>query len=427
METNIAAGSAQAGIVIGAALFAQSQKETGMMKNLRGSIPNSTAAEDKLEGKKTSPGMPVVDFFDLAKTAGDRVTIDCVNVSTMKPIMGDRDSERKGVAMSHSSMEVKLNQWTFPVSAGGAMSQQRTKHKLRNQARATAVGLAGRYFEQRTLVHMAGARGVNAGADWVVPLSSDADFTEIMTSPVLAPTYNRHYVVSGTNLVQGGANLATISAADLLTLNHIDALANILDNLDLTLQQVKIMDDPAAMDEPMRIMLCPSNVYSQLLVSGQLRAFQQNAITRASYGSKHPLFRGDVGMWNGILVKKMQRSIAFLPGTVVKHVSAANALTATETDVTVNGGLTAGFGVERCLLLGAQAVANAYGQVSGSGTHYVWRENAYNFGDNPEYAVRGIDGSAKVRFTYPNASGQQVPTDHGVIAIDVASRTSVIN
>lgn len=335
--------------------------------------------------------------------------------------------------MSFSNMDVKIDQWTFPVNAGGRMSQQRTVHDLRKLARAQAVGLAARYFEQRTLVQLAGARGQANGNDWVVPLQfasgassgGDADFADIMVNPVLAPTYNRHYVVNGTGLTQGGAQLASIASTDDLTLGHIDQLRNIIDNLDLTLQPVQIADDPAAGDEPMWVMLCPANVYSQLLTEGSLRAFQQNAINRAAYGSKHPLFRGEVGMWNGILVKKMSRAVRFLPSDYTNIITSANAATATESAQQVNASLTAGYGVERCILMGAQALACAYGKDAASGTHYSWAEKLHNFEREPEFAVFGVEGSTKVRFNVPDANGAKVPTDHGVIAVDVAAKQSV--
>lgn len=421
-QTNVASGSPQSALVYGAALFAQVQKKTGTFRNMVGPKPSGAEVDAKLSKQQSDPGMPIVEINDLTKTAGDTARMDCIDVATMKPIMGDKNAEGKGVGMSFSKSDISIDQWTFPVNAGGRMSQQRTAHDLRKLARAQAVGLAARYFEQRTLVQLAGARGAANGADWVIPLSSDADYADIMINPVLAPSYNRHYVINGTGLTQGGAQLASISSTDDLTLAHIDQLRNIIDNLDLSLQPVRIADDPAADDEPMWVMLCPPNVYSQLLSEGSLRAFQQNAINRASFGSKHPLFRGEVGMWNGILVKKMSRSVKFLPGDVIKHVASANAASATETDVTVNPGLTAGYGVERCLLLGAQALGIAYGKDAKSGTHYSWAEKLHNFEREPEFAVFGVEGSAKVRFAVPDDAGRKIPTDHGVIAVDVAAK-----
>ncbi len=422
MGTRIASGSDQAAVIYGAALFAQQQKKAGTFRSLVGPKPTQAEAESKIGKLQTSPGMPIVEIYDLSTTAGETVKMDCIDIVTMKPIMGSKNAEGKGAPLSFSTMDLSLNQWTFPVSGGDNLSQQRTPHNLRMLARATAVGLAARYTEQRCMVHLAGARGSANGADWVVPLSSDADFADIMINPVKAPTYNRHFVVDGNNIIQGGAQLASIDSTDTLKLTHLDQLRNIIDNLDLTLQPVHISDDPAADDEPLRIMLCPANIYSSLLQEGSLRAFQQNAINRASFGSKHPLFRGEVGLWNGILVKKISRAIRFLPGEATKHITAANAATATETDVNVNAGLTAGYGVERCLLLGAQALGRAYGRDSKSGTHYSWGEKLHNFDREPEFAVYGIEGDEKVRFNVPDGTGAKVPTDHGVIVLDVACK-----
>jgi N4-gp56 family major capsid protein len=424
-ETSIAAGSAQAVKLMGVALFSQTQKKGGTLRGMTGGKPTQAEVEGKISKLQSDPAMPIVEIFDLSKSAGETVTMDCLDVVSANPIMGDRNAEGKGAPLSFSNMELSVNQWTFPVDAGGKMSQQRTPHELRSLAKASAVGLAARYFEQRNLVMLAGARGALNGQDWVIPLATSPDYAEIMINTVQAPTYNRHYVVDGNNIVQGGAQLASIDSTDLLKLVHIDALRNVIDNLDLTMQPVKLPQDMGG-DNPMWVMFVPADVYSNLLTEGSLRTFQQNAVNRAQAGGmgQHPLFAGECGMWNGILVKKMHRSIRFNPSDTVKHVTSANAATATETDVTVNAGLTAGYAVNRCLLLGAQALACAYGKDSKSGYHYSWGEKFYNFERNAEFAVFGIEGSKKVRFNAPDANGNKIPTDHGVIVLDVAAKAT---
>jgi N4-gp56 family major capsid protein len=425
-QTNIASGSAQSAKLYGAALFAQAQKKAGTFRGLTGKKPTVTEVEGKIGKQQTDPGMPIVELYDLTKTAGDRASMDCIDVVTGQPIMGDEQAEGKGSALSFSSMEVKIDQWTFPVNAGGRMSQQRTPHDLRRLARASAVGLAARYFEQRNLVQLAGARGTINSADWVIPLASHAKYNGIMINDVKAPTFNRHFVVNGNNIVAGGQQLSALASTDTLKLNHIDALRNVIDNLDLTLQPVTLPEDNAAGDNPMWVMYVPADVYSSLLAEGSLRAFQQYAVNRAQSGglAQHPLFAGECGMWNGILVKKMQRAIRYLPGESTNIVTSANAATATETAQAVNAGLTAGFAMNRCMLLGAQALVNAYGKDAASGTHYSWAEKMHNFDREPEFAVFGVEGSAKVRFNAPDANGDAVPTDHGVIILDVAAKLS---
>jgi len=395
-QTNIAAGSPQAAKLYGAALFAQAQKKAGTFRALAGAKPTITEVEGTLGKQQSDPGLPIVEIYDLSKAAGDTARMDCIDIATGSPIMGDQQAEGKGTALSFSSMDVAIDQWTYPVSAGGRMSQQRTPNDLRRLARAQAVGLSSRYFEQRSLVQLAGARGNATNIDWVIPLENSAQYNGIMVNAVKAPTFNRHYVVSGNNIVAGGLQAASLVSTDTLKLSHIDALRNVIDNLDLTLQPISMPGDNAAGDAPMWAMFVPADVFSALLQEGSLRAFQQYAVNRASAGgmAQHPLFAGECGMWNGILVKKMQRSIRWRGLTdggainTYQYMTAALAATETETAGTVPN--VAGFSMNRCILLGAQALACAYGKDAASGTHYSWAEKMHNFEREPEFAVFGV-------------------------------------
>lgn len=422
MPTQIAAGSALANKVFGAALFAAQQRKPTLSGNLTGPAPKQPKAEAKLKGQ-SSPDMPVVEVTSLEDSAGDLVSVDLFNVVGGKPIMGDNKAEGRGRALSSSSMELKVNQYRLPVSAGGEMTRKRTVHNLRGIAMAGVIGYFPRLRDQLMLVHMAGARGTQVGVDWVVPLSSDADYATIMVNAVKAPSYNRHYVADGTTIVQGGAQLASIDSTDLLKLEQIDALRALLDDMENPMQQVRIADDPAADDDPLYVMIVSPRAYSSLLTNTSgavLRTFQQNAVTRASYGSKHPLFRGEVGLWNGILVKKATRSIRFTASHVTKHITSANEAAATETDVTVNASLTAGFAIDRCLLLGAQAAICAYGKHHNSGFYFNWSEKKLDHDNELEIAAAAMAGFAKTRFSIPDSAGTAIPTDHGVLVFDVA-------
>ncbi len=406
------------------ALFVQTQKTPSAMKNLTGPAPSQSDTEKKLK-LQTAPDMPIVRVQDLSRTAGDTVSVDCVNITSGKPIMGDRDAEGKGEKLSFSSMDVKIDLATKPIDAGGKMSQQRTRHQLRGLALANASGYMARLESQLCHIHLAGARGQLNYQTWPIPLDSDPDFAEIVVNTVKAPTFNRHYVVSGsgTGVTKGGAQLASISTADVMKLDVLDALRLILDEMELPMQPVKIADDDAANDDPMWVLLCPPRVFDSIKTASgsNLRTFQQNAWNRASYGSKHPLFRGEVGMWNGILVKKVNDFwVRFAASTTTKHITSANEATATETDVTIAAGLSTTHAVERCLLLGAQALANTYGRSQSSDYHYTWLERKYNFERGLEIATEMMGGKAKLRFDVPQPDGSKIPTDHGVLALDVA-------
>ena len=125
-------------------------------------------------------------------------------------------------------------------------------------------------------------------------------------------------------------------------------------------------------------------------------------------------------MWNGILVIKNERAIRFLPSETTKIVTAANAATATETDQTVNAALTAGYAVERGLLLGAQALGVAFGKTDVSGMQYGWKEHKYNFDSALEIMGEKMAGKSKLRFSSDDGTGAKIPTDFGVIAVDSA-------
>jgi N4-gp56 family major capsid protein len=418
-QTAVLKGDALARKLYSVALFAQTQRLPGFSRQLTGPSADAGAALSKIKGQSV-PDMPIVRVTDLSKTAGDTVSVDMFGVIGGKPITGDQIAEGRGEKLTSSSMDISIELMTKVVDAGGKMSQQRTVQDLRTIAMAQMTNYFARLDDQTSLVHLAGARGFQSQNDWVVPLASDSDFAGIVVNTVKAPTYNRHFVASGTAIVKGGQQLGSIATTDLFKLEHIDALRTYIDELEYPLQPVRIADDPAAADDPMWVMYVTPRQYSSLLTASgttALRSFQQNAWNRASYGSKHPLFRGEVGMWNGILVKKMNRAIRFTTGTSAQVITSGNATTATETSQSIAGAITASFAVDRALLLGAQALGNVYGKNKSSDYYFSWLERQYNFERNLEVAGDCMGGKSKLRFNY-DESGVQVPTDHGVLVLD---------
>ena len=421
-QTTVVRGDALARKLFSVALFAQTIKKPSFSNQLTGDAPKQADAESKLK-MQTVPDMPFVRVTDLSKTAGDTVSVDMFGLVGGKPLVGDVNAEGRGEKMTATSMDIAIDNLTKVVDAGGKMAQQRTVHNLRSLAMAQLVSYFTRLDDQLSLVHAAGARGFHQGADWVVPLAADADFASICVNTVKAPTYNRHFVASGTGLVKGGQQLGSIATTDVFKLEHLDGFRTILDEMDFPLQPVRIADDPAAQDEPMWVMYVSPRQYSQILTNtsgATLRSFQQYAWNRASYGSKHPLFKGEVGMWNGILVKKLARPIRFTTGTSAKIITSANAATATESDQSIAGAITSSYAVDRGILFGAQALATVYGKNKSSDYHFSWLERNYNFERNFEVAGDSMAGKSKLRFKYDDGTGTLVPTDHGVMVLDTA-------
>lgn len=432
-QTTVPVGSALARKIYGAALFARIIQAPSFTKTLTGEAPNQGSAEGKLKGQ-TSPTMPIVRVTDLSKTNGDTVSVDLFDTINGKPLVGDRSAEGTGEKLTSSSMDIRIDLLTKAVDAGKKMANQRTVHNLRGIAMSHLEGYFPRLYDQMAIVHLAGARGSMTGRDWVIPTASDPDYADIMmnvnsvTGNVRAPTYNRHFVTSDNagGLAQGGAALNSVvgsTTPDYLTLAHIDTLSLLLEDQEFPMPNVKVADDPAASDEPIKAILwvTPRQWYHMQTEGGASnlwRTFLQNAWVRKSYGSKHPLFSGEPGLWNGILVKKLPRfTVRFESGeTNVKYVAEGDRYTATESNVTIAS--ISGFAVERAILTGGQALAMCYGRNNGNGGVFNWMERKYDFDRGLEVAGDAMFGMSKLRFNFTDKDGRSEPTDYGVAVVD---------
>ena len=415
------------------ALTAVAIKAPTDLTPLIGKAPTQSGAESIVK-QQSSPGLPGILVTDLsAKKAGTQVTIEAYDTLGGDPIMGDQMREGKGENVDISSMDAKINLASKVINAvPGTMIDQRTKINLRSMAMAQLMGYFPRLLWNRTLIHLAGARGDQRGKAWhikTVAQSSQAEFNAKMINPVLAPTYNRHLVIDGTGFVQGGTQLGLIDNTDVWTLRHIDALAEYLDSLEFKIQPVKLPDDPAANYSPIRGVLYLDPVAYQTLLTDttagyNIRNWQSLAMERANLMGlkKHPLFMGDVVMWNRIVVRPMEYTISFSTGDTPAIITSANRYTATETTATIGSGFSTTHRVSRAIFMGAQAFAVLQGNNTASGTTASFKERVYDYDSKHEAMGEWMGGETKLRFSFRDADGNVEPTDHGVIAIDAAVR-----
>ncbi|MCK4786543.1 MAG: N4-gp56 family major capsid protein [Desulfobacteraceae bacterium] len=402
-----------------AGLFAMNMQRPTVLNRLTGKLPQQSDAEGKLRFQSPND-MPVVRCMDLTKMAGDEVTFDLINPMSGKPIMGERVAEGKGKEMSFSQDSLRINQSRFPISAGGKMTQQRTPHELRGLARAQGHNYMTRLEDQLCLTHMAGARGFADDIEWAVPLAADSDFTEIVVNTVKAPTKNRHFMSTGTGIegIKAGGNEITIATTDVMNIDLVDALRTKLDGMPLPPPPVKFEGDQMSNDAPMRVLMVSSEQYTSLVQSTNFRTFQANAMARASMAKNNPLFMGEAGLWNGILIIKMPKAIRFFAGDAINWCAANTTETETTTDL-VPAAFGTGYAVDRAILLGGQALAEAYGKHSKSGNPFFWSEKELDHGDKLEVLIGMIGGKSKTRFLVDHGP-QEEYTDYGVMCIDTA-------
>lgn len=407
MSTYIPVGSPLARKLYSVGLFTKVQAAPGFMNLISGEMPKEGQFAAKAKGQ-TSPDYPIVKCGDLSKTAGDAVSIDLFNVLQGKPIMGDKKVAGRMMQLTTSSMDVKINQTRGGADSGGRMTQKRTVHNLRDITMSGLQAWGARLEDQTCLVHLAGARGSQSTSDWVIPAASDAEFAEIMVNPIQAPTKNRVFYANDSTTP------SDIGTNDALTFQDIDRIVSQLRESANPLAPIKIKGDDASWNSPMWAMFVSERQWlylksrtSQTVWNEAMKyAFERKA---AAGTSKHPLFDNyETIMWNGMLIKRMNRyAIRFAAGdTVTVDTGGADGGTYTESSV------TAAVATDRAIILGAQALAKVYGS-SKSDYFYDWSELEVDHGNAVETVIASMNGSAKIRFKIDG-----VDTDNGVAVID---------
>lgn len=419
-KTNMAYGDPSAQIQQAVGLFATHTQRNTTLNRLTGKMPKGEAGTEATLRKQSSQHMPIVRCQDLSKGKGDEVTFHLLNPVGGKPIMGGDYAEGRGVGMELSEDRLRVNQARFPIDLGDTMTTIRSPADFRRLGRPVAQGMADKYVDQSLLVHMAGARGFQDNIEWVVPTTADADFAKIMVNRVKAPTKNRHYIADGANGIKPftvSAGEVDLVTTDLLKMDTIDGIRTTMEQIALPPPAVIFEGDKAANDSPIRVLLVSSAQYSGFATDTNFRQFQASAMARANQAGGHPLFMGDAGLWNGILIVKMPKPIRFYAGDTIKYCAAFD--TEVETSCIVPAGFGTTHAVDRAILLGGQAVAEAWAASEKSKIPFFWSEKELDHGDKLELLLGMIRGVSKIRFDINHGEGSQF-TDYGVTVIDTA-------
>jgi N4-gp56 family major capsid protein len=419
-KTFAAYGDATNMVQQAAGLFATHMSRNSMFNRLTGKMPKGEDGAAATVRKQTSNHLPIVTTQDLSKGSGDEVEFHLLNPVGAKPIMGSAYAEGKGVGMKLSEDRLRVNQARFPVSLGDSMTAIRSPVDFRRLGRPVAQSLMDRYVDQSLLVHMAGARGFHDNIEWVVPTTADADFASIMVNTVKAPTKNRHFLADATDGIKAfalsGAD-ADLGTTDLFSIATVDAMRTVMDQMVLPPPIVKIEGDDMAEDSPLRIWLMSPAQYNLFAANATFRNYQAAAFARASNAKSHPIFKGDAALWNNFLFLKMPRPIRFYAGDVIKY--CASATTETESDALAAAALSTTFAIDRSIILGGQAVAQALAasKASQGGIPFFWSEKELDHGDKVELLIGAIRGVSKIRFAVNNGNASEF-TDYGVTIVD---------
>ncbi|CNG28943.1 Uncharacterised protein [Yersinia enterocolitica] len=397
--------SAQANKLMQVALFTAANRNRSFVNVLteQQEAPKSVNP-DKKGTTQTSHNAPVVRITDLQKQKGDEVDMQIVHKLSKRPTMGDEKLAGRGENLAFADFALKINQGRHLVDAGGKMSEQRFKHNLNKTART----LLGTYFndvqDQSATFHLAGARGDYMADDTIVPLADHGEFGKIMINDVLPPTYDRHFY-SGD-----ATSMETLDAADLFTLATVDNIALFLDEMAHPLQPIRMSKDELANEDPYFVLYVTPRQWNDWYTSTSGKDWQA-MMTRAvqrSKGFDHPLFKGECAMWRNVLVRKYG-------GTPVRFNTGSKVLVSNNDLAASTKIITTGTTIDRAMLLGGQALANAYGTGDGGG-FFGYNEEKVDHGNGTEVSIRWINGLKKIRFKQKDGR----VNDHGVMVVDSA-------
>jgi N4-gp56 family major capsid protein len=417
-KTQMQYGDPKAMIQQAAGVFAVCQQRNTTLNRLTGKMPKLEGAIATIK-KQSSNHMPIVQAQDLGKGKGDEVVFNLINPSGGYPIMGSEIAQGKGVGVKLSEDRLRVNQARFPIDMGDVMSQIRSPVDLRRVGRPLAQQKMNDYIDQSILVHMGGARGFHDNIEWRVPVETHPSFKKIMVNRVKAPTKNRHFMAKagGIDQLKVNAGEVDIASTDLLKMGTVDAVRAYVDQIALPPPPVQFDGDQAATDSPLRVMLLSPAQYSGFATDPAFRNFQAAASARARLAKDHPLFLGDAGLWQGILLVKMPKPIRFYAGDVLRYCAAYDS--EVETDALVPAAFADKFAIDRAILLGGQALAQAFAASEHSGMPFFWSEEPGDHGDKLELLIGAILGMSKIRFAVDHGDEVQF-TDHGVTVLDTA-------
>ncbi|WP_256384417.1 N4-gp56 family major capsid protein [Photobacterium toruni] len=385
------------------ALFTAANRNRSFVNMLTEEAPKQVSG-DKKGNTQTSAQAPIVRVSDLTKQAGESVDMQIVHKLSKRPTMGDKKLEGRGENLDFSSFSLKINQGRHMVDAGGKMSQQRTTHEIRKAGRT----LLGPYFndlqDQLATIQLAGARGDYFDDDIIIPLEGHGEFADIMVNDITPPTYDRHFFGGDATSFEG------LDSADIFNMEVVDNLSLYLEEMAHPLQPIRFGADELAGDEPFYLLEVTPRQWAAWQKTSSYKDWQQlvaSSLNR-SRNFKHPVFAGECAMRGNILVRKYKgMPIRFNAGSTVSVSNNDNAATVKQVEAKTT--------IDRAMLLGGQALANAWGKTSG-GNQFKYTEKKVDHDNGTEISIAWMNGLKKIRFADKNGR----INDHGVIALDTA-------
>ncbi len=314
---------------------------------------------------------------DLETGAGDTISFDLSVQLRGKPTYGDNPVEGKGENLRFYTDDISIDQMRKTVNSGGRMTRKRTTHDLRRIAKERLAEYWSKYHDEAMFIYLSGARGVNE--DFFEELA----WTGYADNPIQAP--------DTAHLLYGGdaTSKATIDANDKMSRALIEK-ATVKARMMRARNPTKANMMPIMINgEPHYVCLMSPfqehDLRSDATTGGWFDI--QKALTTAE-GKSNPIFKGGLGMINGVVLHSHESVIRFSDYGSGVNLPAA-----------------------RSLFLGRQAGVVAYGATNR--VKAFWNEEKKDHGNQLEVMAGFIMGQKKTRFN---------ESDFGILSLDTYAK-----
>jgi N4-gp56 family major capsid protein len=311
----------------------------------------------RMVGEGSESRKPIQMIDDLESGAGDEVTFDLLMPMSMEPRIGNQTLDGHEQDMKYYTDKLRIDQVRGGVNAGGRMTQKRTLRNIRQDAKRLMKDWWVRLLDELYFIYLSGTVG-NGLSTRLVPATSLASITssDAMT----------------LRLVDKAVAKAETMGAD-----GSDELSMVKCNVDGVESYVLVMHT------------WQFDAMKSTTSTGQWLDIQKAAA--AAEGRKNPIFKGNVGEYNGVVMHKHRNVIRRSDAGAGSNLPAA-----------------------RALFLGAQAAVISYGD-NGGGARYKWTEETKDHGNQVAIGSYAIMGIKKSTYTSKDSS---VVRDFGVFAMD---------
>jgi N4-gp56 family major capsid protein len=335
----------------------------------------------KFMGVGADTNLPIQLLPQLESDAGENISFDLSMQLRQQPIEGDDVQEGTEEDLKFYTDSVYIDQMRGGVDAGGRMTRKRTIHDLRRVARARQSEWWSRIFDELHFMYLSGSRGANS--EYIF----GANYTGFANNALTAPSATHQMYADDAT------SQATLIAGDIMDLTLVDRAVTKAEMMGGGSQGVPSIQ-PIMIDgeEHYVLLMSPFQAYDLRTATGSSDWLEIQKAAATAEGRKSPIFKGGLGMHNGVVLHKHKGVIRFDDAGAGSDVAAA-----------------------RALFLGSQAAVCAFGS-PGTGLRFDWHEESRDNGNQLVISTSSIFGTKKTSFTIDGTA-----TDFGVMALDTAA------